>query len=85
MGQRAEVLFLTILADTIREMDQWPRDDLTADGFMKRLAEVLEDSCTRDLHQIEYLESAVRSLHVSLIRSLDLLRDPKTPVRTTHH
>ena len=85
MDQRAEIIFLTILADTIREMDQWPQDNLTTDGFMTRLAEVLEDSCTRDLRQIEYLESAVRSLHESLIRSLDLLRDPKAPVRTVHH
>ena len=82
---QAEVMFLTIIADAIREIDEWPLDELTTDRFMDRLREILEESCMRDLDQIEYLEGAVRTRHASLLRSLDLLRDPKAPPRETRH
>ena len=85
MRDQAEIVFLTIVADAIREIDEWPLGELTTDRFMERLQELLEDSCIRDLDQLEYLESAVRSLHASLWRSVDLLRDPKAPPRATRH
>ena len=85
LRDQAEVVFLTIVADAIREIDDWPIDELTTDRFIDRLQDILEESCIQDLYQLEYLESAVRSQHAALIRAVDLLRDPKAPPRATRH
>ena len=70
---KSEVIYLTIIADAIREISDWSHGDLTAESFLHRLEEILEESCKKDLRGREEYEEDIRSLHASLLRCFDLL------------
>ncbi len=70
---KSEVMYLTIVADAIREINDWSHGHLTAESFLHRLEEILEESCEKDLQGLKEYEADIRSLHAALLRSFDLL------------
>ena len=84
-AEKAQAMYLTIVADAIKEIDTWQPGKLTAVAFIDRLGEILETSIREDFEGLESFEGPVRKLHDSLLRSFDLLRDPKAPPRGTIH
>ncbi len=81
----SRIIYETVIADAIREIDKHNCPGLTSESFLNRLDQMLEETCKRDLDQIEYLEGAVRKRHAALLRSYDLLSDMKARPRETRH
>ena len=84
--KKAEVMFLVVIAETIKDLDGWTGSQhVTARDFLDRVGQKVEESCQRDLDGVEYLELEFRTLYDDLLRSYDLLIDPKAPPRQTKH
>ena len=82
IDDRALGIFATVLAVTIKDLDDWP--DVNSDAFLQRLDRKLATSFQEEIQDLA-LESTVRRLHELLLRAYDLHRDPKAPPRGTSH
>ena len=83
--KKAQVIFQTILAETILEIDNWHHRTLTAETFLERLQQISDAAFATDLKDLRSHALAVQSQIDEVIRSVDLFRNPDAPVRGTVH
>ena len=80
-----QIIFRVLVADTIREIDDWHYGDLTSESFLERLEKMYAESFAKDFVGHEIHARPVQLLIDDLLRSYDLLCDPNASPRSIIH
>ena len=82
---KAQIIFVVLVADTIREIDDWRYGDLTSESFLERLEQMFAESFAKDFVGLEIHAKPAQILLDELLRSYDLLCDPNAAPRDIIH